>query len=181
MTIGYINTVETFGTVDGPGVRYVLFVQGCGLQCKYCHNRDTWDAKAYKISKTHEEVYEDIKKYYNFIKKGGVTISGGEPYSTNGRMELKAVVEGLKLLKEPCSVIIISDSKYICDSIEQYLPNWIKKGFKDVKHTDLWGEYLHLSKNHKIHTQWVKAHNGHPQNEHCDKVAKANAQIYIQT
>ncbi len=108
-------------------------------------------------------------------------ISGGEPYSTNGRMELKAVVEGLKLLKEPCSVIIISDSKYICDSIEQYLPNWIKKGFKDVKHTDLWGEYLHLSKNHKIHTQWVKAHNGHPQNEHCDKVAKANAQIYIQT
>ena len=147
-----ISQYKTQNNTAG-GIRFVVMIY--------------FDYNTYLKSKYGEKIYKQI--------------SGGEPYSTNGRMELKAVVEGLKLLKEPCSVIIISDSKYICDSIEQYLPNWIKKGFKDVKHTDLWGEYLHLSKNHKIHTQWVKAHNGHPQNEHCDKVAKANAQIYIQT
>ncbi len=105
-------------------------------------------------------------------------VSGGETYSTNGRMELKAVVEGLKVLTEPCCVVIVSDSKYVCDSINQYLPNWQKKGFKDVKHTDLWGEYIHIAAKHTITTQWVKAHNGHPQNEHCDKVARENANLY---
>ncbi|AQQ60060.1 MAG: ribonuclease HI [Helicobacter sp.] len=107
-------------------------------------------------------------------------VSGGEAYSTNGRMELKAVVEGLKMLTEPCRVVIVSDSKYVCDSIEQYLPNWQKKGFKDVKHTDLWGEYIHVGAKHTITTQWVKAHNGHPQNEHCDKVARENANLYAE-
>lgn len=106
-------------------------------------------------------------------------ISNGEPYNTSGRMELKAVVEGLKLLTEPCNVCIITDSKYVADSIDEYLPNWIKKGFKDVKHTDLWGEYIHFSKQHNITTKWVKAHSGHLQNEHCDKVAKANADAFI--
>lgn len=105
-------------------------------------------------------------------------VSGGEAYSTNGRMELKAVVEGLKVLTESCNVLIVSDSKYVCDSIEHYLPNWQKKGFKDVKHTDLWGEYMHIVEKHTITTQWVKAHNGHAQNEHCDKVAKENANLY---
>lgn len=118
-----------------------------------------------------------------YKKKNGkcdyLQVSGAEPYSTNGRMELKAVVEGLKPLNEPCEVTIITDSKYVTDSIDTYLPNWIKKGFKDVKHTDLWGEYMHLTKNHKIKTQWVKAHNGHPQNEHCDKVARQNADYEI--
>lgn len=105
-------------------------------------------------------------------------ISGGEPYNTNGRMELKALIEGLKLLTEPCCVTIVSDSKYICDSITHYLPTWQSKGFKDVKHTDLWCEYTHIVKKHNIEVQWVKAHNGHPQNEHCDKVARANARRY---
>ncbi len=106
-------------------------------------------------------------------------VSGGEAYSTNGRMELKAVVEGLRLLNESCMVTIVSDSKYVCDSIEQYLPNWQKKGFKDVKHVDLWGEYMSLSKIHTIQVRWVKAHNGHPQNEHCDYVAKLNAKKFV--
>ncbi len=79
MTFGYINSIETFGTVDGPGVRYVLFLQGCGLKCKYCHNRNTWDANSYIFKKTSEEVFDEIEKYYNFIKNGGITISGGEP------------------------------------------------------------------------------------------------------
>ena len=104
--------------------------------------------------------------------------SGGEKYSTNGRMELKAVVEGLSLLREPCVVTIICDSKYVCDSIDVYLQGWIDKGFKDVKHTDLWGEYMRLTSQNKIITKWVKAHSGHSQNEHCDRVAKENARYY---
>lgn len=106
-------------------------------------------------------------------------ISGAESYSTNGRMELKAVIESLKMLKEPCSVEIFTDSRYVVDSIMQYLPKWMEKGFKNVKHTDLWGEYLHLAKQHIIKVNWIKAHNGHPQNEHCDKVARENAESLL--
>lgn len=101
--------------------------------------------------------------------------SGGEPYNTNGRMELKAVIEGLKILNEECEVVVVSDSRYVCDSITIYLRSWLEKGFKDVKHPDLWGEFAELSQRHSISAQWVKAHNGHPQNEHCDMVAKENA------
>ena len=76
--IGRIHSIESFGAVDGPGIRYVLFMQGCPLKCKYCHNPDSWpynDGKTY----SSEAIAKDIKTYYNFIKKGGVTISGGEP------------------------------------------------------------------------------------------------------
>lgn len=76
--IGRIHSVETFGAVDGPGVRYVLFMQGCPLRCLYCHNPDSWDVHSGKEI-TSEEAADDIKKYMNFIKRGGVTISGGEP------------------------------------------------------------------------------------------------------
>ncbi len=76
--IGRIHSIESFGAVDGPGIRYVLFMQGCPLKCKYCHNPDSWpcnDGKTY----SSEAIAKDIKTYYNFIKSGGVTISGGEP------------------------------------------------------------------------------------------------------
>lgn len=80
MTKGFIHSVETFGTVDGPGIRYVLFLQGCPLRCKYCHNRDTWDMRLGQEI-TFEEVIADLKKYLSFYKNsgGGITISGGEP------------------------------------------------------------------------------------------------------
>lgn len=77
-TMGRIHSIETGGIVDGPGIRYVLFMQGCALRCKYCHNPDTWDTKCGKVV-TAEEVFLDILKYKNFIKNGGVTITGGEP------------------------------------------------------------------------------------------------------
>lgn len=75
---GYIHSVETYGTLDGPGIRYVVFMQGCALRCKYCHNPDTWQLHAGK-KQTVQELMEDILKYKNFIKTGGVTLSGGEP------------------------------------------------------------------------------------------------------
>lgn len=77
---GRIHSVETFGTVDGPGIRYVVFFQGCPLRCKFCHNRDTWNIKDGKET-TVEELVNDIKKYIPFMEAsgGGVTISGGEP------------------------------------------------------------------------------------------------------
>ena len=76
---GYIHSFESFGTKDGPGIRFVLFLQGCPLRCLYCHNVDTWDLKDKKYMFTPEETMKEIKKVKGFIKTGGVTISGGEP------------------------------------------------------------------------------------------------------
>lgn len=77
---GRIHSIETFGTVDGPGIRFVVFTQGCPLRCLYCHNRDTWDAKGGKEVSV-DEILEDLKKYLEFIKfsGGGITVTGGEP------------------------------------------------------------------------------------------------------
>lgn len=77
---GYIYSVETMGTLDGPGIRFVLFTQGCPLQCKYCHNRDTWDMTHGKEISVGELLVE-VAKYQEFYKNsgGGVTASGGEP------------------------------------------------------------------------------------------------------
>ena len=74
---GRIHSVETFGALDGPGVRYLLFLQGCPLQCLYCHNPDSWDPKDGQV-RTVEEVFADIQRYRSFLS-GGVTLSGGEP------------------------------------------------------------------------------------------------------
>ena len=78
--IGKIHSFETFGTVDGPGIRFVVFMQGCHLQCKYCHNRDTWNLNCGNLVDVNE-LFNKILKYQNYIKPsgGGVTISGGEP------------------------------------------------------------------------------------------------------
>lgn len=75
---GSLHSVETFGTLDGPGIRYVLFLQGCALRCLYCHNPDTWKMGAGKEVDS-QEVVKEILTYKNFIRKGGVTLSGGEP------------------------------------------------------------------------------------------------------
>ncbi len=77
-TQGHIHSVETCGTVDGPGLRYVLFLHGCPLRCQYCHNPDAQGKPSGKLS-TAGEALADIVKYKNFIKRGGLTISGGEP------------------------------------------------------------------------------------------------------
>lgn len=78
--IGRIHSLESFGTVDGPGIRFLAFMQGCPMRCLFCHNPDTWDIKApVKYEWTAQQLLEETLKYRNFIKTGGVTCTGGEP------------------------------------------------------------------------------------------------------
>jgi ribonuclease HI len=103
-------------------------------------------------------------------------ISGSEAHTTNNRMELKGAIEGLKALKEPCEVEIISDSSYVVKGINEWLEGWIKRNFKKVKNIDLWREYIEVSKPHKIRATWVKGHDGHEENERCDEIARSEAE-----
>ena len=90
-----IHSVESFGTVDGPGIRFILFLQGCNLQCKYCHNRDTWDLNQGQY-RSLEDVISQVKKYKNYIiPNGGVTVTGGEPL-----LQVKFLIEFFKQLKK---------------------------------------------------------------------------------
>ncbi|HOL79473.1 MAG TPA: 4Fe-4S cluster-binding domain-containing protein, partial [Clostridiales bacterium] len=74
--LGRVHSIESFGTLDGPGIRYVLFLQGCNFRCLYCHNPDTWATCTGKTMDS-DDVIRDILSYKNFIKSGGVTLSGG--------------------------------------------------------------------------------------------------------
>lgn len=89
-----IHSIESFGTVDGPGIRFVLFLQGCHLRCKYCHNRDTWDINSGEY-KSLDDIFEKIMNYKNYIyPTGGVTVTGGEPL-----LQVKFLIELFKKLK----------------------------------------------------------------------------------
>jgi ribonuclease HI len=101
---------------------------------------------------------------------------GGEQHTTNNRMELLGAIEGLRALKEPCEVDIVSDSSYVVKAINEWLDGWIKKDFKKVKNIDLWKEYIEVSRPHKIKATWVRGHNGHDENERCDKLARDEAE-----
>ena len=75
-----VHSIESFGTVAGPDIRIVLFLQGCHLECKYCHNRDTWDING-GTYKSLDEIFDKILRYKNYIyPNGGVTVTGGEPF-----------------------------------------------------------------------------------------------------
>lgn len=102
-------------------------------------------------------------------------ISGSQADATNNQMELLAVIEALKMLKEPCRVELISDSSYVIRGINEWLVGWEKKMFKNVKNPQMWQEYLELSKIHKVVGTWVRGHDGHPENERCDQIAKEEA------
>lgn len=100
-------------------------------------------------------------------------LSQGFRLTTNNRMELLAVIEGLQALKkEGQSVEVVSDSKYVVDAINKgWLPSWVKKGFKGKKNIDLWKRLIPLLQKHRVNFHWVKGHNDHPQNERCDRLA----------
>ncbi len=97
--LGRIHSLETFGTVDGPGIRFIIFMQGCTLKCKYCHNRDTWDLHS-GFDCSVSELIEQIKRYKTYIDNsgGGVTVSGGEPLlQSNFLIELFKKLKKLKI------------------------------------------------------------------------------------
>jgi len=103
-------------------------------------------------------------------------ISGAHEYTTNNRMELLGAIEGLRALKEPCEVEIISDSSYVVKGINEWLNGWIKRDFKKVKNPDLWKDYIDVSKTHKVKATWVRGHDGHEENERCDILARNAAE-----
>ena len=111
-------------------------------------------------------------------------LSGGEANTTNNRMELTAVIEGLKALKEPCAVTLTTDSKYVCDSVTKgWVYGWRKRGWKKSSgdpalNVDLWEQLLPLLETHRVEFVWVKGHAGHPENERCDALAVAQSQKY---
>lgn len=111
-------------------------------------------------------------------------LSGGESSTTNNRMELTGVIEGLSALKEPCCVILTTDSKYVVDSVTKgWVYGWKKKGWiksdkKPALNVDLWEKLLPLLEKHDVTFNWVKGHAGHPENERCDRLAVAQRDIY---
>ena len=112
-------------------------------------------------------------------------LSGGEPQTTNNRMELSAVIAGLSALKEPCAVTVYSDSKYIIDAITQgWAKKWKANGWMRNKkdkalNPDLWDKLLSLLELHQVNFIWVKGHAGPPENERCDAMAVAQSRRFL--
>lgn len=125
--------------------------------------------------------YGAILKYNGHEKE----ISGGDKNTTNNRMELLAVIEALKLLKEPCYVELYSDSQYVCNAfnlgwVEKWkTKNWMRTKSEPVKNPDLWKELYSLCQTHKVKYNWVKGHAGHPENERCDRLAVGFYQRFL--
>ena len=127
-----VHSIESFGTVDGPGIRFVLFLQGCHLQCKYCHNRDTWDMNGGEY-KSLDDIFEKIMKYKNYIyPNGGVTVTGGEPL-----LQVKFLIELFEKLKKENIHTCVDTSGMVAltDDIKKLL-SLTDLVLLDIKHID---------------------------------------------
>ena len=127
-----VHSIESFGTVDGPGIRFVLFLQGCHLQCKYCHNRDTWNMNGGEY-KSLDDIFEKIMKYKNYIyPNGGVTVTGGEPL-----LQVKFLIELFEKLKKENIHTCIDTSGMVAltDDIKKLL-SLTDLVVLDIKHID---------------------------------------------
>ena len=115
---GYINSIQTLGTLDGPGIRYILFLQGCPLRCHCCHNPETWNLNDFTEEKSAEEILSEIKRYSAYFgKEGGVTVSGGEAL-----MQPEFVFELFSLCKkEDIHTCIDTSGCIITDSVKKLL------------------------------------------------------------
>ena len=155
MALGRVHSTDSFGTVDGPGIRYVVFMQGCLMRCRYCHNRDTWDLREGGEVKSHEEVFREILKVKSFLT-GGVTVTGGEPLlqaefvselfaecrkhgihtclDTNGFT--KSITEPVERLLENTDLVLL-DIKHMDEDLHQKLT------YVTGRHTRNFALYLH--------------------------------------
>lgn len=125
---GYIHSTESFGAADGPGVRFIIFLKGCNLRCKYCHNPDTWCGDA-KQEMTADELLKKALRYKTYWKKdGGITVSGGEPL-----LQLDFITELFKKAKEKgINTCIDTAGEPFCENEE-----WLNKFSLLMKYTDL--------------------------------------------
>ncbi|GAB3728285.1 ribonuclease HI [Silanimonas algicola] len=110
-------------------------------------------------------------------------LAGGEAQTTNNRMELMGAIAALEALKEPCAVVLHSDSKYVLQGISEWMPGWKRKGWKTagggaVKNQDLWQRLDAAAAKHRMTWQWVKGHAGHVENERVDALARAQAERF---
>ncbi|MEM6473858.1 MAG: ribonuclease HI [Planctomycetota bacterium] len=109
--------------------------------------------------------------------------SAGEPQTTNNQMELRAVIEGLRALKEPCEVTLYADSSYVLQGMQSWISGWKKRGWRRkegaVKNVELWKELDRLMTPHTLKYEHVKGHSGHLENERCDQLAVAAYQRYL--
>ena len=111
-------------------------------------------------------------------------ISGGEAETTNNRMELTAAIMGLSALKESCDVVLTSDSQYLCDGLQKgWAASWKARGWKKAdkqpaQNPDLWDILLTLCQTHEVTFSWLKGHDGHPENERCDRLAVIQSQKF---
>lgn len=104
-------------------------------------------------------------------------LSGGDPATTNNRMEMMAAISALEAIKRPCTVDIYTDSSYVRDGITKWVFGWQKRGWKTadkkpVKNVELWQRLLEAARPHTVEWHWVKGHAGHPENERCDELAR---------
>lgn len=130
--IGNIHSYESFGTVDGPGIRFVLFLQGCPLRCKFCHNPDTWNMLEEKIKEEAAETFEKVKKYKGYFgKKGGLTVTGGEPL-----LQVDFVLELFKLCKEDGINTVVDTSGYIFNEKVKEVLEYTDLVLLDIKAID---------------------------------------------
>jgi pyruvate formate lyase activating enzyme len=128
---GFIHSFESFGTKDGPGIRFVFFLQGCPLRCLYCHNPDTWKANNYTFEKTPEEAFQEVDKVKNFIRTGGVTVSGGEPL-----LQPEFVLELFKKCKEAGIHTAVDTSGYLLNDKIKAALEYTDLVLLDIKHID---------------------------------------------
>jgi pyruvate formate lyase activating enzyme len=134
---GMIHSIETFGTVDGPGMRYVVFVKGCPMRCLYCHNPDTWEM-AGGTKKTTDEILDDYERYKPFLKGGGLTVTGGEPLvQIDFLLELfeKAHERGIHTCLDTSGIMFRRNDPVILEKYER-LAKVTNLVMLDIKHID---------------------------------------------
>ncbi len=130
--LGRIHSLESFGTVDGPGIRFVVFMQGCPLRCQFCHNPDTWDVNKGN-EYTPEDLMEEILKYKPYMdsSSGGVTFTGGEPL-----LQAEFILEVSRLCKENGISIAIDTSGFVFNDTVKELLNYTDLVLLDIKNYD---------------------------------------------
>ncbi|RKD22413.1 pyruvate formate-lyase-activating protein [Caminicella sporogenes] len=144
---GRIHSVETCGTLDGPGIRFIIFMQGCPLRCQYCHNPDTWKIEDGK-EVTVNEIMEEVVKYKSYMKfsGGGITVSGGEPLiQSNFVLELfkKCKEEGIHTALDTSGCIKLENVKEVLNYTDLVLLDI--KFFDEVKYKEITGGNLELT------------------------------------